>query len=674
MPNIAVVCPSCNESFKLDDAFAGQACRCAHCGTLMTVPDDPTSQKIEAITDSSPEQAVGATGTAEKVDEDVLIIGEFLSQLYDPDEGFEIRAPDVGERRGSSSRYAVRGFYDDIDKSSRDISRLDNQRRATGIYVTLNPIARSLVERAPNQMVKQPNVMTSDKDIVRRKWLCVEIEAIRPRRVMCTETEIDFVFDHIERIADDLSDAGWSDPLQCHCGNSLQLLYPIDLPAEDNGLVQSCLKALHKKYSNDEGKVNIKAYRPSHLILIMGTWLREGRNLVNLEDAEDRPHRQSTIISTPMEEMKPVSEKLLKELAAAGGADGSEDDAGKGSKVDGKGKRPAGKSKPDKPAKNPKVDVVFKSDLEEDQFPEVQLFGPVLDDVVESLAKTHGQDFVGLQTGSLPTLDEWTLGLRGLILLGGETGVGKTSLGIQFGLDVVRQSAKTCFAMLSLDLNGSQVHRRLLSAESTLPWRTLILGADQEEQATSHDGLRWTEGQLERFQEGIDSLAAMGDRIAVIDATTTQNAVSIEWLGAAIEAVKESAEAKIAYVLIDNLAALTQIGTGIEASRNQSEVMGQLLAVQRATGDVIMVIDHEHTDVKSMSSRMLSAPDCLMFLNRDRKYGEVNDEQLVHLEIKGRDGIENGELALRYYPNCGYFVEDEEEENDDPAVSEKPQT
>ena len=367
MPNIAVVCPSCNESFELDDAFAGQACRCAHCGTLMTVPDDPQNQKIEAIAAGSPEGAVGSTGTAEKVDEDVLIIGEFLSQLYEPEEAFEIRAPDVGERRGSSNRYAVRGFYDDIDKSSRDISRLDGQRRATGIYVTLNPIGRSLLERAPNQMVKQPNVLTSDKDIDKRKWLCIEIEAIRPRRVMCTDTEIDRVFDHLERIADDLSDAGWADPLQCHCGNSLQLLYPIDLPADDKGLVQKCLKVLDKRYSNDEGKVNIKAYRPSHLILIMGTWLREGRNLVNLEDAEDRPHRQTTTISTPMEKTKPVSEKLLKELAeAAGGAEDTSDqpdakDAKKDAKA--KGKRPAGKAGAEKAksTKDPRVEVPFKS-------------------------------------------------------------------------------------------------------------------------------------------------------------------------------------------------------------------------------------------------------------------------------------------------------------------------
>ena len=73
MPNIMVMCPTCKESFELDDAFAGQACRCAHCGTLMTVPEDAEKQEIQAIAKGTPQGAVAQTSKGEKVDDDVLV-------------------------------------------------------------------------------------------------------------------------------------------------------------------------------------------------------------------------------------------------------------------------------------------------------------------------------------------------------------------------------------------------------------------------------------------------------------------------------------------------------------------------------------------------------------------------------------------------------------------------
>jgi len=659
MPNIAVVCPTCNESFELDDAFAGQACRCAHCGTLMTVPDDPSSQSIQAIAAGSPQGAVGQTGEAELVDEDVLLIGEFLSLLYDTDEPFEVRAPDVGETRGSSKRYAVRGFYDDIDKASRDISRLDSQKRATGIYLTLNPIQKTLLDRAPNQMVKQPNVMTTDKNIVKRKWLPIVMDASRPRAVMCTDTEIDNIFDHVERIADDLSDAGWGDPVQCHGGNSLHLLYPIDLPSKDDGLVKKCLEALDKRYSNEEGKINTKAYRPAYLTPALGTWLREGRNLVNLEDAEDRPHRQTSMTATPMQELKPVSKELLQKLAESADATPSEKGPSK-KQPQAKGKRAAckaSKGQSDMPAQ---VDGTDKSTNPEEVYPQVQLFGPVLDEVVSSITMTHGQKFVGLQTGSLPTLDQWTLGLRGLMLLGGAPGVGKTALGIQFGLDVVRQSAKTCFIFVSFEVSLPQIHRRLISAESTMPWRTLMLGAGDDETASEEEGLNWTDAQRERFVQGIDSLRNTGDRIAVIDATN-QSTVHTQWLTAVVESVKQTTEAKSAFVVIDNLQAMAHQGSNGQVPQDRvNQTVSDLLHLQRSTGEAILLIDHEHRGMDSLKGQIASAPDCLMFLTQDRSAAKNNEERMVQLSIrKAQDGIYCGKLPLRYYPNCGYFIEDE---------------
>jgi len=42
-------CPSCSELLELDGGFAGGVCRCFNCGTMMTVPNNPSREKAEKL-------------------------------------------------------------------------------------------------------------------------------------------------------------------------------------------------------------------------------------------------------------------------------------------------------------------------------------------------------------------------------------------------------------------------------------------------------------------------------------------------------------------------------------------------------------------------------------------------------------------------------------------------
>jgi len=42
-------CPSCSELLELDRGFAGGVCRCFNCGTMMTVPNNPSREKAEKL-------------------------------------------------------------------------------------------------------------------------------------------------------------------------------------------------------------------------------------------------------------------------------------------------------------------------------------------------------------------------------------------------------------------------------------------------------------------------------------------------------------------------------------------------------------------------------------------------------------------------------------------------
>ena len=47
---IELECPQCKSMLELDAGFAGGVCRCSSCGTLMTVPSDPTRERAEMLT------------------------------------------------------------------------------------------------------------------------------------------------------------------------------------------------------------------------------------------------------------------------------------------------------------------------------------------------------------------------------------------------------------------------------------------------------------------------------------------------------------------------------------------------------------------------------------------------------------------------------------------------
>ena len=50
MDVIELECPHCGDALELDAAFAGGVCRCSTCGTLMTVPADPSKDRAETLT------------------------------------------------------------------------------------------------------------------------------------------------------------------------------------------------------------------------------------------------------------------------------------------------------------------------------------------------------------------------------------------------------------------------------------------------------------------------------------------------------------------------------------------------------------------------------------------------------------------------------------------------
>gem|GEM_PF-415514 len=242
-------------------------------------------------------------------------ISRFLRLMFRPGDIFEVRAPKTMKSSGTS-RTTVSGYYshDRLDEAAAAIARIDAAGRAPGIYVTLNPVTPSLLARAAHRLSEDVKETTGDIDIVHRQRLLIDVDPKRPTGVSSTQDELDAAEACIRRLVADLTEAGWPEPLLGMSGNGWHAVYAVDLPAEDEGLVQRVLGGLASRYDSDRVQVDRSVHNASRITKVLGTTARKGDDLVGVSGVEDRPHRHARLVTAPAQ-MREVSVALLESVA-----------------------------------------------------------------------------------------------------------------------------------------------------------------------------------------------------------------------------------------------------------------------------------------------------------------------------------------------------------------------
>lgn len=194
----------------------------------------------------------------------------------------------------AGDRGTVYGYFDDPDAFAESALALE-KARAENIYVTLNPVMPDLLARANNRLkVGRVKESTKDHEIMRRRWLLVDFDPKRPEGISSTSEELRLAADTARRTIDVLKAHGWLEPVRAMSGNGVHLLYPIDLPEneESRQLIQRLLQALAGQFDTDRVEVDQKVYNAARLVKLYGTTARKG------DPTEERPHRISRLTHT----------------------------------------------------------------------------------------------------------------------------------------------------------------------------------------------------------------------------------------------------------------------------------------------------------------------------------------------------------------------------------------
>jgi len=189
--------------------------------------------------------------------------------------------PAVVELRAITDQHIHSGYFNDPDLLVKAAETLDAIPEVQGIYVTLNEVDPALLSRRANRVkmrLGRKDATTSDADIIRRHWLPIDLDPVRPSGVSSTNGEHDVALERARNISTWLAEQGFPDPVIADSGNGAHLPYRIDLPNDEEamGLVKSCLAVLDALFSDNTLTVDTANYNAARIWKFYGTTSRKG--------------------------------------------------------------------------------------------------------------------------------------------------------------------------------------------------------------------------------------------------------------------------------------------------------------------------------------------------------------------------------------------------------------
>jgi P4 family phage/plasmid primase-like protien len=233
----------------------------------------------------------------------VALIRESLSVLAAPGQTVELRIPGIQGKRTDS------GYFNDLDTLAKAAATYEG--KTEGVYITVNPVQPALLARSSNRVKEYAKQTTSDKDVLRRRWIFIDFDPVRPAGISSSDDENAAALEHATACRERLSQRGIPSVL-ANSGNGAHLLIPVDLPNDEASteLVRKFLALVDSKFSDTKVKVDTGMVGASHLIKLYGTLACKGDNI------PERPHRRSAIVDVP-ECLDPVETTLLEKLIAS---------------------------------------------------------------------------------------------------------------------------------------------------------------------------------------------------------------------------------------------------------------------------------------------------------------------------------------------------------------------
>ena len=208
------------------------------------------------------------------------------------------------------------GYFTNIDTLIAQLRPLLDHNNyqyygAMQAYFTLNEVNEDLYSREQRDVfVKKPKSTTTDGDIVRRRFVLIDLDPQRSAGISASNEEFEKAHMKCVDVYKYLLANGFKEPIITVSGNGYHCYVPCDMPNDDehNELIKKFLQSLSNIFGGDDVEVDEKVFNPSRIDKLIGTWAKKGA------DSNERPWRISKILKVPSD-LTPNDDECFKKIA-----------------------------------------------------------------------------------------------------------------------------------------------------------------------------------------------------------------------------------------------------------------------------------------------------------------------------------------------------------------------
>ena len=208
------------------------------------------------------------------------------------------------------------GYFTNIDTLIAQLRPLLDHNNyqyygAMQAYFTLNEVNEDLYSREQRDVfVKKPKSTTTDGDIVRRRFVLIDLDPQRSAGISASNEEFEKAHMKCVDVYKYLLANGFKEPIITVSGNGYHCYVPCDMPNDDehNELIKKFLQSLSNIFGGDDVEVDEKVFNPARIDKLIGTWAKKGA------DSNERPWRISKILKVPSD-LTPNDDECFKKIA-----------------------------------------------------------------------------------------------------------------------------------------------------------------------------------------------------------------------------------------------------------------------------------------------------------------------------------------------------------------------
>lgn len=202
------------------------------------------------------------------------------------------------------------GYFSDPHTMMREIAPYTRDMNA---YWVMNPIMSECYGRdQQDKIVLKPKNTTSDKEIIGRDWVLIDVDCNRVAGVNATSKEAQYAYAKAAQVEGFLLSQGFNTPVKVFSGSGIHLYLRCALACNESNdnLIRDFLLALGMLFDDANCKIDSVVFNRSRISRLPGTWNRKGS-----KSSKDRPQRICRFLTVP-DEVK-VNEKEFFEKVAA---------------------------------------------------------------------------------------------------------------------------------------------------------------------------------------------------------------------------------------------------------------------------------------------------------------------------------------------------------------------